>query len=123
VGSGMSAWGVVRNTVLRTASPRGYRHIRATAYGYSTLCRHHEAEIRARKSVIRNHIQSLEQSRRRFSASPRIAHGHLDPPKPGQERKVTFIDKDGDEFTFEVADGNNLLDIAQANDLEMEGMC
>lgn len=36
-------------------------------------------------------------------------------------RKVTFIDKDGDEHTFEVADGDNLLDIAQANDLEMEG--
>ncbi|KAL1644476.1 mitochondrial matrix iron-sulfur protein [Diplodia intermedia] len=35
-------------------------------------------------------------------------------------RKVTFIDKDGDEHTFEVADGDNLLDIAQANDIEME---
>lgn len=38
-------------------------------------------------------------------------------------RKVTFIDKEGDEHTFEVADGANLLDIAQANDLEMEGAC
>lgn len=36
-------------------------------------------------------------------------------------RKVTFIDKEGDSHTFEVADGANLLDIAQANDLEMEG--
>jgi ferredoxin len=36
-------------------------------------------------------------------------------------RKVTFIDKEGDSHTFEVADGDNLLDIAQANDLEMEG--
>lgn len=36
-------------------------------------------------------------------------------------RHVTFVDKDGDEHTFEVADGDNLLDIAQANDLEMEG--
>ncbi|KAI9729487.1 MAG: hypothetical protein M1818_008509 [Claussenomyces sp. TS43310] len=33
---------------------------------------------------------------------------------------VTFIDKDGDEHTFEVADGDNLLDIAQDNDIEME---
>jgi ferredoxin len=32
------------------------------------------------------------------------------------------VDKDGDEHAFEVADGDNLLDIAQANDLEMEGM-
>ncbi|OAL33161.1 hypothetical protein AYO20_07643 [Fonsecaea nubica] len=37
--------------------------------------------------------------------------------------KVTFVDKEGDEHTFEVAEGDNLLDIAQANDLEMEGAC
>ena len=36
-------------------------------------------------------------------------------------RKVTFIDKEGQEHTFEVADGDNLLDIAQSADLEMEG--
>ncbi|CAD0054526.1 unnamed protein product [Aureobasidium pullulans] len=62
-------------------------------------------------------------SRRPFSSSLHLLHAHLDPPKPGEERKVTFIDKDGDEYTYEVADGDNLLDIAQANDLEMEGAC
>jgi ferredoxin-2, mitochondrial len=35
---------------------------------------------------------------------------------------VTFVDKDGDKHEFEVAKGDNLLDIAQANDIEMEGM-
>ncbi len=35
---------------------------------------------------------------------------------------VTFIDKEGEEHTFGVAKGDNLLDIAQANDLEMEGI-
>ena len=35
---------------------------------------------------------------------------------------VAFVDKEGQEHTFEVAKGDNLLDIAQANDLEMEGM-
>jgi hypothetical protein len=34
---------------------------------------------------------------------------------------VSFIDKDGQKHDFEVAEGDNLLDIAQANDLEMEG--
>jgi len=34
---------------------------------------------------------------------------------------VTFIDKEGEEHTFEVAKGDNLLDIAQENDIEMEG--
>ena len=36
---------------------------------------------------------------------------------------VTFIDKEGDEHTFEVAAGDNLLDIAQSEELEMEGAC
>lgn len=36
---------------------------------------------------------------------------------------VTFIDKDGEEYKFAVSEGDNLLDIAQANDLEMEGAC
>lgn len=36
---------------------------------------------------------------------------------------VTIVDKDGESHTFEVAAGDNLLDIAQANDLEMEGLC
>lgn len=35
--------------------------------------------------------------------------------------RVTFIDKEGDEHTYEVAKGDNLLDIAQSEDLEMEG--
>lgn len=39
----------------------------------------------------------------------------------GYRLHVTFIDKDGERHTFEVAKGDNLLDIAQANDLEMEG--
>ena len=34
---------------------------------------------------------------------------------------VTFIDKEGDEHNFQVAQGDNLLDIAQSEDLEMEG--
>lgn len=38
-------------------------------------------------------------------------------------RHVTIIDKDAEHHTFTVADGDNLLDIAQANDLEMEGAC
>ena len=36
---------------------------------------------------------------------------------------ITFIDKDGDESKFAVKEGDNLLDIAQDNDIEMEGAC
>lgn len=65
----------------------------------------------------------LSQQARPFSSSAQKNHGHLTPPKPGEERHVTFIDKDQQSVTFTVADGDNLLDIAQANDLEMEGAC
>ena len=34
---------------------------------------------------------------------------------------VTFVDKDGDEHKIAVSAGNNLLEIAQAHDIEMEG--
>ena len=126
--SGMSVSVVARSTFTRDVSRSASsklsrvfpRSIRSQPF---SICRRHEAQIRARKSEIRSHIQALEQSRRRFSTSPRSLHGHIDPPEPGEERHVTFIDKDGHESTFEVADGDNLLDIAQANDLEMEGTC
>lgn len=36
---------------------------------------------------------------------------------------MTFVTKEGESYTFLVADGDNLLDIAQDNDLEMEGAC
>ncbi|OAG41834.1 hypothetical protein AYO21_03837 [Fonsecaea monophora] len=85
-----------------------------------TLCRRHQHELGIKRDLIRDHIRSLELRRRRFSTSHVSRHGHIDPPKPGEELKVTFIDKEGDEHTFEVAEGDNLLDIAQANDLEME---
>lgn len=55
----------------------------------------------------------------------------LDPllRKPGASKLthirlwITFIDKDGDSHKIAAAEGDNLLDIAQANDLEMEGAC
>jgi ferredoxin len=56
---------------------------------------------------------------RRVRATPLLLFASTDPTR----RKVTFIDKEGQEHTFLVADGDNLLDIAQANDLEMEGAC
>ncbi|KAK2040608.1 2Fe-2S iron-sulfur cluster binding domain-containing protein [Colletotrichum somersetense] len=62
-------------------------------------------------------------SARSFSVSAAKPHNHLTPPKPGEELWVTFVDKDGDEHKIAVCEGDNLLDIAQDNDLEMEGAC
>jgi len=77
----------------------------------------------SRPSFVEAASPSWLRDRRHFSSTPVARHGHLDPPKPGEERKITFIDKDGQASTFEVADGDNLLDIALANDIEMEGAC
>ncbi|RDW93161.1 ferredoxin family 2Fe-2S iron-sulfur cluster binding protein [Aspergillus mulundensis] len=60
---------------------------------------------------------------RSLSATTGMQHGHITPPKPGEEINVSFIDKDGEKWDFQVSEGDNLLDIAQANDLEMEGAC
>ncbi|KAJ4993594.1 2fe-2s iron-sulfur cluster binding domain protein [Stagonosporopsis vannaccii] len=76
------------------------------------------------RSLQPPHIaRAAPASPRAFSSSPAPRHGHLDKPKPGEELHVTFIDKDGHSYTFDVCEGDNLLDIAQANDLEMEGAC
>ena len=40
----------------------------------------------------------------------------------GSRLHITFVDKEGDEHIFEVAKGDNLLDIAQSEELEMEGI-
>ncbi|KAI0883089.1 ferredoxin [Annulohypoxylon maeteangense] len=60
---------------------------------------------------------------RQFSTSPSHQHGHIHKPKEGEELYITFIDKDEKEHKIAVAEGDNLLDIAQAHDLEMEGAC
>ncbi|KAE8159882.1 2Fe-2S ferredoxin-type domain-containing protein [Aspergillus tamarii] len=60
---------------------------------------------------------------RSFSVTAVVQHGHITPPKPGEELNISFIDKDGEKYDFQVSEGDNLLDIAQANDLEMEGAC
>lgn len=56
------------------------------------------------------------------SSAPR-SHGHLHKPNAGEELHITFITKDGKQYTYEVAEGDNLLDIAQAHNLDMEGAC
>lgn len=80
-----------------------------------------QSYTQCKRDVIRTHIHELAQRRRRFSTQPALSHGHIDTPKPGEELHVTFVDKEGDEHKFAVSAGDNLLDIAQANDLEMEG--
>ncbi|KAG2736108.1 hypothetical protein G9P44_000198 [Scheffersomyces stipitis] len=60
---------------------------------------------------------------RNFHQSASLLHGHIHKPNPGEELHITFITKDGSQFTYEVAEGDNILDIAQAYNLDMEGAC
>lgn len=60
---------------------------------------------------------------RSISLSRPTLHGHIEKPKEGEELYVTFITKDGSQFKYAVNEGDNLLDIAQANNLDMEGAC
>lgn len=61
--------------------------------------------------------------KRGFSNFNRLQHGHLTKPKAGEELKITFILKDGQQKTYEVAEGDTILDIAQSHNLDMEGAC
>lgn len=126
----MSSWSVLRSIAARYVpqTPRRpintidgvYNRLISPTRSYS-VCQRHAAQLRARKISIRSHIRTLEQSRRKFSANSSQRHGHVDPPKPGEELHIGIIDKEGDRHDFEVSEGDNILDIAQANDLEMEG--
>ncbi|GAB7351057.1 hypothetical protein MBLNU459_g1537t1 [Dothideomycetes sp. NU459] len=108
---------VLRNTRTAAAAPAAAA---AAASRPATAFRQYSRALQRQPSHIR--IRGCP-SWRSFSTTSSVSHAHLDPPRPGEERKVTFVDKEGDEHTFEVADGDNLLDIAQFHDLEMEGAC
>ncbi|CAN8096162.1 unnamed protein product [Discula destructiva] len=78
---------------------------------------------RQARALLRTHRSPIGPITRSFSTTAARRHGHIEPPKPGEEIYVTFIDKDGEEIKVAVSKGDNLLDIAQAHDIEMEGAC
>jgi hypothetical protein len=50
----------------------------------STRQQHHTT-LQWRKDLIRIYLGDLARARRKFSTSSTQRHGHLDPPKPGEE--------------------------------------
>ncbi|KAG0031729.1 hypothetical protein BGZ82_006845 [Podila clonocystis] len=50
-------------------------------------------------------------------------HGAMARPAPGQGIKVNFITREGETVTVEANEGESLLDVARANDLDVEGAC
>ncbi|CAI7669595.1 unnamed protein product [Penicillium pancosmium] len=104
------------------AQSRRYVSHSATPWRTGEVANTHRWGLGTHKG-LRPSSQGWKTAQRCFSASAQVAHGHITPPKPGEEINVTFIDKDGTEVKLQVAEGDNLLDVAQANDLEMEGAC
>ncbi|RPA86194.1 2Fe-2S iron-sulfur cluster binding domain protein [Ascobolus immersus RN42] len=114
----------------RQALSSGLRYTLASASKEPTLasvqqtCRRAMSSLQSGKSTpSAARIRNLRSVTRSFSTSTVLRHGDLTPPKPGEERRITFITKDNQALTLEVKDGDNLLDIAQAHDLDMEGAC
>ncbi|KAG0057381.1 hypothetical protein BGZ83_010840 [Gryganskiella cystojenkinii] len=58
-----------------------------------------------------------------FSTSSVSKHGALPRPAPGTGCKVNFITREGETVTVEANEGESLLDVARANDLDVEGAC
>jgi hypothetical protein len=95
-------------------------------------------------SIIPTCVMPTSGSYRLFSGTVARHHGHVHDPKPGEEYvshivalivcrpeglltcdlriHVTFITREGDQVHIDAAEGDNLLDIAQAHDLDMEGI-
>ncbi|CCU79084.1 unnamed protein product [Blumeria hordei] len=68
------------------------------------------------------HVQKLDK--KNFTTTKSSSHVRLKAPGPDEESiHVTFIDKEGNEQRIAARKGENLLSIAQSNDVEMEGAC
>jgi ferredoxin len=90
------------------------------------LFAHAQRTVRPAGALCRVRLEATATSTRgsrRLHQSAVALHGHLHKPKAGEELHITFITKDGSQQTFEVAEGDNILDIAQAHNLDMEGAC
>lgn len=114
------SWGFRR--LARPAHRFAYRPVINPSLGsVSKSCQQSITTVSRQQRPSMQHL--LPSFAKAFSSTPGVHHGHLTPPKPGEELWVTFIDKEGEEHKLAVCKGDNLLDIAQAHDLEMEGAC
>ena len=72
----------IKVTISHPASSRNVSSIRRCSHNASSLPE--IARIQRRPRCI-SEQQIFPKPRRRFSSSPVAMHGHLDPPKPGEE--------------------------------------
>ncbi|KAJ9134288.1 hypothetical protein NKR23_g10219 [Pleurostoma richardsiae] len=109
---------------LRRGVPRSHRNLHQfSSCSASAPSRSATSRISRLARTNRSFANPSFPQPRALSTSASLQHGHITPPKPGEELYVTFIDKEGESHKIAVSEGDNLLDIAQDNDLEMEGAC
>ena len=74
-------------------SPRVPTHVFESEASHSLASnrQHYHTTLRWRKELIRTYINDLARARRRFTTSSTQRHGHLDPPKPGEESVYTCL--------------------------------
>lgn len=99
--------------------------IKYFSHNFSEICNTRMLKFsRIACGVLRNRPQYIKNApMRQFSNSALRFHGHVHKPKPGEELHVTFITKEGEQIPIEAAEGDNLMDIAQAHGLDVEGAC
>ena len=51
------------------------------------------------------------------------SHYHITDDDSSETIQVIFVDRDGDEYDIQAPVGRNLLEIAHAHDIELEGAC
>ncbi|KAJ3172265.1 hypothetical protein HDU87_008125 [Geranomyces variabilis] len=58
-----------------------------------------------------------------FRTAAVLQHNVITKPKPGEGLKVTYVTPEGERITVLANDGDNLLDLAHAYDIDLEGAC
>ncbi|KAJ3184078.1 hypothetical protein HDU85_001929 [Gaertneriomyces sp. JEL0708] len=88
-----------------------------------TLCRSPFAAQLARAAVLRPPGPRRNPSVTSFHSGSLLRHKEVQKPKEGAGLQVNYVTPDGDTITVYANEGDNILDIAHANDIELEGAC
>ncbi|KAG0374017.1 hypothetical protein BGX24_010950 [Mortierella sp. AD032] len=99
----------------------------------TTLCRAQQTGIAnriawapANTRIFTNLISSAFRSTwtsASFSTASGVQYSKRGRPGPGQGFTVNFIMQDGEEISVQAHEGESLLDVAWANDIDIEGAC
>lgn len=77
-----------------------------------------------RLTFRRNLITRLQSSTRSLRTTSSIYHGYSPSSvDPATAINITFVDREGDEHHVKAPPGSSLLEVAHANNIDLEGAC